>query len=399
MIDKTGISTGKEVRTLLEQLENGLILNYKRYFDDKDKPISDVDFKQWQQEKMSRFSAFQKTNKSIVHSHIGPLNKSIMTDLQDSYNFGLTYVEKQIEKATKKGAELKKITTITTFAENRRVQKQLKEIQQNLNKSFNNALRDMDKQFMSTVTRVKHFKSVAPTINSAVDLASKTLLFGGVTSGFTKDNKRTNLVTKLTTDTQEFSQEMMFIGEGEKSSEVGNHYVYITIHASSCPLCTPWQNRVLIDDVYQNGKPDGKHPLLSTAIKAGLFHYNCRHNRLTFILGVDKIPNVPEYVPNIETKSGKRPLVGKQHSIYNSEQQQRYLERQIRKWKRVELGSVSDVEQKKARLKVRQWQSRRNHLVKSTDGLYRSQYWREKPGYKLNKDARWQDLRYNKNLV
>lgn len=127
--------------------------------------------------------------------------------------------------------------------------------------------------------------------------------------------------------------------------------------------------------------------------------YNCRHNRLTFIEGVDKIPEVPDYVPNLNTGKRKYPKVGAQHRLYAKEQLQRHMERQIRMWKRRELGSLSEQEYRKARLKVRVWQSRRNHLVKSTEGLYRAQYWREKPGFRLVKDKRWQDLKYNKNMV
>ncbi|QVK17727.1 hypothetical protein KHQ81_12880 [Mycoplasmatota bacterium] len=127
--------------------------------------------------------------------------------------------------------------------------------------------------------------------------------------------------------------------------------------------------------------------------------YNCRHNRLTFIEGVDKIPEVPDYVPNIDTGKRKHANIGKQHRIYKKEQLQRNMERQIRMWKRRELGSLSEKEYRKARLKVRVWQAKRNHLVKSTDGLYRPHYWREKPGFRLVKDKRWQDLKYNKNIV
>ena len=70
-----------------------------------------------------------------------------------------------------------------------------------------------------------------------------------------------------------------------------NPLVKVSAHPSSCPLCSPWQGRVLVDDVYQGGIADGKHELLSTAIGAGLGHYNCRHNWVNYVEGLDK-PNI-----------------------------------------------------------------------------------------------------------
>lgn len=274
MIDAQGISTGEEVRRILEQMESGLIVNYRNFFDSKkDKPVSQVDFNKWQREQLSKFPTYQRRNQSIIKSYVKPLNKAILADLKASYEFGINYVDKHIKRASKKGKLLQKVGyTISSFGKNRRVQKQIKDIQSKLNYAFHNALKDLDRQYLETVSVTKTLASVSSTLHSAIDMAGKTLLAGGITAGVTSNGRRMNIVNQLELQTVEGSQEIMFIGEGEKASEVGNYLVYITIHASACPLCTPWQNKVLIDDVYQNGKPDGKHQLLSTAIKAGLFH-------------------------------------------------------------------------------------------------------------------------------
>lgn len=372
-------------------LETGLIVNFKNFFTRKnDIDISKIDIKEWQQKQLAKFSTFQKTNQAIIKSYVKPIENAILSDLEDSYAFGIELVTKQLEKAKKKGAKLKKVTAVTPFNKNKRVQKQIQVVKDSVNRMLNNAIKDLDNKYLTTVKTVKRTSKFSPTLFVAIDNANVDFLNAGVSAGRTSDGRNMNIVNKFETDTQEWSQEMLFIGEGEKSSEVGNHYVWISIHAASCPLCTPWQNKVLIDDVYQDGKPDGKHPLLSTAIKAGLFHYNCRHNRITFIPGVDVIPDKPQYVPRTTRE---------QHDLYKKEQQQRYMERQIRMWKRREIGTMSEREYRKARLKVREWQARRLHHIRTNEGLYRPQYWREKPGFRLSKDKRWQDLRYNKNMV
>ena len=50
------------------------------------------------------------------------------------------------------------------------------------------------------------------------------------------------------------------------------------------------------------------------------------------------------------------PVEGKE--TYEDRQQQRYLERGTRKWKRRQQAAITDKEQSKADAKVREWQSR-----------------------------------------
>ena len=57
-----------------------------------------------------------------------------------------------------------------------------------------------------------------------------------------------------------------------------HHLVMVSKHTTSCDLCKKWEGKILIDDVYSGGsKKDGDYPLLSDAMKQGLFHKGCRH--------------------------------------------------------------------------------------------------------------------------
>lgn len=54
--------------------------------------------------------------------------------------------------------------------------------------------------------------------------------------------------------------------------ENGHDLVQVSSHPTSCPLCAPWQGKILsITGV------DDRYPSLATAEKAGLFHPNCKH--------------------------------------------------------------------------------------------------------------------------
>jgi len=69
-------------------------------------------------------------------------------------------------------------------------------------------------------------------------------------------------------------------------SQQGNDLVIVSDHISACPLCQPWENKVLS----VNGQSKG-YPLLSDAEANGLFHPNCRH-------AISPLPNDQEYLNN-----------------------------------------------------------------------------------------------------
>jgi len=62
---------------------------------------------------------------------------------------------------------------------------------------------------------------------------------------------------------------------------------------------------------------------------------------------------------------------------YKAEQQQRYIERQIRKYKRLAEGSIDEENRKKYNAKVREWQGVMREFLKENPQLRRS-YRREK---------------------
>ena len=90
---------------------------------------------------------------------------------------------------------------------------------------------------------------------------------------------------------------------------------------------------------------DGNYPLLSTAIKQRLFHPNCKDTVVTYFPGISTKPTPP--TPE-ELERKKR--------NYVIDQKQRYNERQIRKYKRLELGSTDDANCEKYHDKRVKWE-------------------------------------------
>lgn len=193
-------------------------------------------------------------------------------------------------------------------------------------------------------------------------MATKDFLEKGINCIEYKDGKRVNVASYAEMALRTASHRATLLGEGKKRSEWGIYTVVVSAHANSCNLCIPWQGKVLIDDVFSNlTKEKAKalsietgYPLLSTAMKEGLLHPNCRHTLATYFPGITQLPQVPD-----EAEARKN---------YEAEQRQRYLERQIRKHKRLEAGTLDPEKRAEYAAKVKELQADiRKHLEENPE--------------------------------
>ncbi|RGC28377.1 hypothetical protein DWX41_16685 [Hungatella hathewayi] len=228
--------------------------------------------------------------------------------------------------------------------------------------------RRMDDIYRQTVYRAgMNMAAGAKTLDQAIDMATKEFLDAGIDCIEYKNGRRVNIASYAEMALRTASQRAVLLGEGKKRDEWGIHTVVVSAHANTCPLCAPWQGKVLIDDVFSKGTREEAenpgYPALSEAMRAGLLHPNCRHTISTYFPGITVLPEVPDTAEAIDT--------------YNAEQQQRALERKIRKWKRKEEGSCDPENSSYANKKVRRYQEElRVHLDRHPN--LRRDYNREK---------------------
>ena len=228
--------------------------------------------------------------------------------------------------------------------------------------------RRMDDIYRRTIYRAgMNMAAGAKTLDQAVDMATKEFLAAGIDCIEYRNGRRVNIASYAEMALRTASQRAVLLGEGKKRDEWSIHTVVVSAHANTCPLCAPWQGKVLVDDVFCHGTADEAkelgYPLLSTAMKAGLLHPNCRHTISTYFPGITKLPEVPNKDKAIGT--------------YNAEQQQRALERKLRKWKRKAEGSLSPENVSYANEKVGKYQEElRVHLDRHPE--LRRDYSREK---------------------
>lgn len=140
----------------------------------------------------------------------------------------------------------------------------------------------------------------------------------------------------------------------EHVASMGGNLLFVSDDGHPCPLCLPWQNRVLAII------PDGEHPTVDEATVGGLFHPNCKHHLAEYIPGHTRLPDPREWT--LEDQKA-----------YDATQKQRALERAIRAAKRDAAYATTPEARQAARADIRDAQARlRKFLSENSDLLRRS---------------------------
>ena len=381
------------LREIFQKMELDLIASLKRnFYRHKEEELKEgFQWEQWQLVKLRNLVKYRKANKKIIEAYSQPIENAIQEVLQESFSMGEGNVDKSIEKVQKttaeinfpedvinkvpaeartsgegmtplkdvinnivnKSIELPKAAPDTNFfgVNEKKLEALQNSVKNDLNKANQAILRQMDDVYRQVIYKTHvYMQSGTKTLNQAIDMATKDFLDKGINCIEYKDGKRVNIASYAEMALRTASQRATFMGEGKKRDEWGIYTVVVSAHANTCKLCLPWQGKILIDDVYSSGSAaDGDYPLLSEAMKAGLLHPNCRHTLITYFPGITKLPD-----PVDDDEALKS---------YRAEQQQRYMERQIRKWKRIEAGACDPENVNKAQEKVKEWQNAlREHL-------------------------------------
>lgn len=155
----------------------------------------------------------------------------------------------------------------------------------------------------------------------------------------------------------------------DRLSAAGVDLVMISESPEECPRCRPWEGKVLSLTGWGAREVQMEHSIedgrmvtvrvagsLAEARASGLFHPNCRHNESAYLPGVTRRPSsVPA------------------RGTYEESQQQRYLERQVRAWKRRAAAALDEQTAAAARARIRGYQARIRELTAET-GLPRKRH-------------------------
>lgn len=344
-----------DLRGIYTQMETDLIASMKRNLTRHENEEKKLGFKwpQWQQKKLEDLQQYKKEAAQIVKKAEPAIEQAVEQEIKGGFLAGIKRTAiKLLGKFLPRKLNIPDVSDENFFKLNEgRVNALVEATQGELKAARFAILRQSDDVFRQTIFKSQvYLNSGAASLGQAIDMATRDFLDKGFDYITYSNGRRVNVASYAEMALRASSQRAVFAGEGAKRQQMGNPFVVVSAHNNCSELCLPWQGKVYIDDVYSGGKAsDGAYPLLSKAMAAGLFHPHCRHNMTTFVPGVSRLP---EPVDDAEALAN-----------YKAEQRQRYMERQIRRYKRREVGSVDPNNQAAAAVKVKEWQGKlRNHL-------------------------------------
>lgn len=134
----------------------------------------------------------------------------------------------------------------------------------------------------------------------------------------------------------------------DRMQALGIDLFTVTDDGHPCPLCLPWQGKVL------SAVPDSRaDATIAEATAEGLFHPRCRHVLLAYTPGVTVVPE-----PHVWSEDDQRG--------YDLSQRQRKLERDIRAAKREEAAAFTPEMRSQAQFNVRRAQARMRDFIDQT---------------------------------
>lgn len=395
-----------DIREIYQEMELELIRSMKRNLSrhEEEELKQGFKFEQWQSAKLRDLERFRKENEKIVGKYSEPIEELITFTLVETYKQSQDNVNEFIKEIkneyvdnvfAKLPGDLEPITPpiegesmeemVQEALENIRIWQEaptprdgvffrmnddkFNALMETVEKDFNNAnaavLRRMDDIYRQTIFKAQvHYNTGTVSLDQAIDMATKDFLAKGIDAITYSDGKKVNIASYAEMALRTANHRAYLMAEGKKRQEMGLYLVVVSAHATACELCVPWQGKIIIDDVYGGGSKEvGDYPLLSEAMEANFLHPNCRHNLSTYFPGITTMPKVPD-MEDVEEN-------------YKREQQQRHIERQIRKYKRLAEGSIDEENIKQYDSKVKEWQKIMREFLKENPQLRRA-YRREK---------------------
>lgn len=184
------------------------------------------------------------------------------------------------------------------------------------------------------------------------------------------------------------------------ADEMGSDLVETTAHGGARPEHALWQGQVFS----RSGKSP-KYPDFARSTGygsgAGLGGWNCRHSFYPYFDGSPRAYSKAD-LKSYEAKNYR--YNGKDMTEYEASQQQRYIERQIRRWKREYTAmDAAGQDTYESAAKVKQWQDAQKDFVRQT-GIKRQSAREQIAGYEQREAAqsraalaKYAKYRYNKD--
>ena len=368
-----------DIAKIFEEIELRLISSLKRNLALHKKWENEEGFKwsAWQAEKIQNIDKFRRENQGILGEYTDVIDRQTRTLMEEQFKEGEELVNSQIDDILSE-TTANDVVSNDFFGVNRMKMDTLMSDITRLEKDVSSAaLRMTDDIYRQTLNKAQlsiGTGSMSP--QEAIDSAVKDFIDKGINCIEYRDGRRVNIADYVRMALRTTSTRAALQGEAKRRTELGYDTVLVSQYSACSDTCLPWQGRVYIDDVFTvwNGERSGGRgrsnycgkwfTLLSVAIRAGLFHPNCRHTMTTWIDGIS---------------SKQKPLdISKVRETAKLEAKQRRLENKVRQAKRSVLGYSDPRNIKQAKSDLKEAQRELREFVSEHTEVLRRDYEREK---------------------
>lgn len=364
-----------DVSKAFERIENDLldsmIRNLGRH--KAEETAEGFEWEQWQVAQLKELERFKRANAKKYSREFANINSKISTAIQEAYKQGMDDEEMSILEAIKNGFELysgKDSLGASFFSINeRKLNALLNSVEHDMKTAEHAVLRYTDDQYRRTIFDAQVAANTgAKTYEQSVDMATKDFLSRGITCIQYSNGAMVNIVSYTDMAIRTATKRAYLMGEGVKRQEWGIHTVILNKRSNACPLCMPFEGKVLIDDVWSGGSADdGPYPLLSSAMAAGLYHPNCKDKHTTYFPGISSEPE--KIFTNQELDDIK------ERQLLDNKVQ--HAKRQEKRFSRLSQFSLDEDNVQKYTLRAEEWSKLKSNAEENL------KYFEAKKGYKL----------------
>lgn len=347
---------GKAFEEIENELIDSMMRNFSRHRAEETK--EGYNWTQWQAEQLKSLEEYRKHNAKKFGKCFKTINSKVEEMIRTAKADGNASQEAEILEAVKDGFKAPKKPSAHSTAEffkvnDRKLDALIKSTIDDLKRAETAVLRMSNDKYRKAIFNAQvAMNTGAVTYEKAVDIACKDMLNAGLNCVEYKNGARHTLSDYADMAVKTANKRAYLRGEGEKRAEWGVSLVVVNSRQGGCPDCAKYIGKVFIDDVYSNGKKsDGNYPLLSTAIKNGLFHPRCKDNTSTYYPELDDL-DAP--LSDYEIKE-----LDRQRGI---EEKQQYAQRQAERFDRRAEYSLDKDNKRIAQTRADEWHDRANTL-------------------------------------
>lgn len=353
------------IKEAFERIENELIdsmmRNFSRHRAEETK--EGYNWTQWQAEQLKSLEEYRKHNAKKFGKRFKTINSKVEEMIRTAKADGSSDQEAEILETVKNGfkppEKPSKHSTGEFFKVNeRKLDALVKSTTDDLKRAETAVLRMSNDKYRKAIYNAQvAMNTGAVTYEKAVDMACKDMLNAGLNCVEYKNGARHTLSDYADMAVKTANKRAYLRGEGEKRAEWGVSLVVVNSRQGGCPDCAKYIGKVFIDDVYSNGKKsDGNYPLLSTAIKNGLFHPRCKDSTSTYYHELDDL-DAPLSEDEIKELDRQRGI----------EEKQQYAQRQAERFDRRAEYSLDEDNKRIAQTRADEWHDRADKLAEQKE--------------------------------